>query len=64
MHMRRLQRSFELIATDRFELARTQEQGLGLFDQLRIPQSRILLRERHVFAVQIGGASEDAFFIL
>ncbi len=57
--MRRLQRGFELIAPDRFELACLIQQPLGLFDHLRVPLRWILLSERHVLAsgVAPGGSS-------
>ena len=59
--MRRLQCAFELIAPNGAQRAGAHQERLGLIDQLRIPQRRILLGERHVVAVLVAPRAAPGF---
>src|SRR5206468_7587866 len=54
MHVRRLQGGFELVTAERAQRAGAPQCPLGLIDHEPVPQRRILLGKRHVFAVSVA----------
>ena len=61
INMRRLQRAFELVATNGPKRAGAQEQSLGDGDHPRVPQRRILFGKRHVLAVHVAPCTAPSF---